>query len=88
MNQEELIKAEEELKRKRIRDKIADLFVVVTILGVTFYNSLMVRQSDTICSQKYEEMILGTKKDNFKTNKTINELTEKIKEMNVSCSIR
>ena len=83
--EERLFKAEIELKRKRKRDKIADLMLVVAILGVTFYNSIMIKQSDSICTQKYEEMILGTKKDNFNTNISDYELIEKLKGMNITC---
>lgn len=83
--EERLFKSEIELKRKRKRDKIADLFIVVAILGVTFYNSIMIKQSDLICTQKYEEMILGSKKDNFNSNISDYELTEKLKEMNITC---
>ena len=83
--EERLFKSEIELKRKRKRDKIADLMLVVAILGVTFYNSIMIKQSDAICTQKYEEMILGTKKDNFNTNISDYELIEKLKGMNITC---
>lgn len=83
--EERLFKAEIELKRKRKRDKIADLMIVVAILGVTFYNSIMIKQSDVICQQEYEKMILGTKKINFMSNISDYELTEKLKELNMTC---
>jgi hypothetical protein len=83
--EEKLIKAERELKRKRIRDKIADLMIVVTILGVTFYNVSTGKQAEKICTQKYEEMILGTKKENMMSNMTEKEMLENLKELNVTC---
>ena len=66
---EEIELREKELSKKRRRDKIADIFIVIAILGVSFYNVNMVKNVERNCIQDQQKLILGlTSRYNFSFN--------------------
>jgi hypothetical protein len=82
--EKDLLEREDRLIRKRKRDKIADMMVVIVILIITGYNSAIVHQANYICEEKCRELYLGIndKKWNITTNGTLEQAINRLNNIN------
>jgi len=85
---ESIEESEKRLIAKRKRDRIADLIVVIALLGVTAYNSMLVRKCNVEyvqeCDKRCQEIILGIAKqpewlDQMGSNHSLQESVDKLK---------
>jgi hypothetical protein len=74
-----LIDAEKKLNKKRIRDKIADIIMIILVLSITFYNTMIVNQANSYCDQQNQKSCLGINdKWNVTTNKTLQQAINRL----------
>ena len=74
---------EKSLVKKRFRDRISDLIVVAVVLLVTSYNVYIVKETNMNCEKKCRAIYLGIENETwveeFKTNQTIQDIMENLK---------
>lgn len=84
---------EEKLVKKRIRDRISDIMVVIAVLGIVSYNASITKQANEICRQECESIYLGITAnpewlEEIRTNKTLSDALSKLNTDNLTGVIK